>query len=311
MNCSSFIVNHQVALPGGAEHGGIGSSRILYIANRQGAVLDETDDDLRIRAQNERMAKLGYIEFHPGSVAERNSGHALLDQSGIPERAKVQRELKEAQGAILTSVVSVRREDAEALGLNTKQDWERFLRANWGNYIEAMGIIERENVRWVTTFHVNQENNLHCHIFTWSRKPGEFDSLIPKERLSSAQQSLAALALRPEQERLGLRRTEARDELETMPAQRGAAGARAPIAAAVGVLEVRQHREAAPESPPRHRPRRRPGDRAGRARLPALFGVHARRVGERGPEAPSRPRARGIHPRRRERHAHKAGGTPS
>lgn len=213
MNGSSFIVNHKVALPGGAEHKGIGSSRILYIANRQGAVLDETDDDLRIRAQNERMAKLGYIEFRPGSVAERNSGHALFDQSGIPERAKVQRELKEAQGAILTSVVSVRREDAEALRLSTKQDWERFLRANWGNHIEAMEIIGRENVRWVAAFHVNQENNLHCHVFTWSRKPGEFDSLIPKERLSSAQQSLAALALRPEQERLGLRRTEARDEL--------------------------------------------------------------------------------------------------
>lgn len=91
MNGSSFIVNHKVALPGGAEH----KSRILYIANRQGAVLDETDDDLRIRTQNERMAKLGYIEFRPGSVAERNSGHALFDQSGIPERAKVQRELKE------------------------------------------------------------------------------------------------------------------------------------------------------------------------------------------------------------------------
>lgn len=211
MNGSSFIVNRQVALPGSAEHGGIGSSRILYIANRQGAVLDKTDDDLRIRAQNERMAKLGYIEFRPGSVPERNSCHALFDQSGIPERAKVQRELKEAQGAILTSVVSVRREDAEALRLSTKQDWERFLRAE--NHVEAIGVIERENIRWVAAFHVNQENNLHCHVFTWSRKPGEFDSLIPKERLASAQQGLAALALRPEQERLGLRRTEARDEL--------------------------------------------------------------------------------------------------
>lgn len=213
MNGSSFIVNRQVALPGSAEHGGIGSSRILYIANRQGAVLDKTDDDLRIRAQNERMAKLGYIEFRPGSVPERNSCHALFDQSGIPERAKVQRELKEAQGAILTSVVSVRREDAEALRLSTKQDWERFLRANRENHVEAIGVIERENIRWVAAFHVNQENNLHCHVFTWSRKPGEFDSLIPKERLASAQQGLAALALRPEQERLGLRRTEARDEL--------------------------------------------------------------------------------------------------
>lgn len=176
-------------------------------------MLDKTDDDLRIRAQNERMAKLGYIEFRPGSVPERNSCHALFDQSGIPERAKVQRELKEAQGAILTSVVSVRREDAEALRLSTKQDWERFLRANRENHVEAIGVIERENIRWVAAFHVNQENNLHCHVFTWSRKPGEFDSLIPKERLASAQQGLAALALRPEQERLGLRRTEARDEL--------------------------------------------------------------------------------------------------
>lgn len=111
------------------------------------------------------MAKLGYIEFRPGSVPERSSGHALFEQSDIPERAKVQRELKEAQSAILASVVSVRREDAEVLRLSTKQNWERFLCASWGNHVEAMGgVIERENVRWVATFHVNQENNLHCHV---------------------------------------------------------------------------------------------------------------------------------------------------
>lgn len=209
---SKVVVNHRIILSGSAHHGAIGGNRLLYIANRPGAVTVKSDDDLRIERENERMAKLGYIGFRPGSVAEPNQGHALFDAHGVPERARVQRELKGTESAIITSVVSVRREDAEELGLTTKQDWERLLRSRWPRYIEAMGIMGPQDVRWVAAYHVNQENNLHCHVFTWDAS-GRYNELLPKQRMRQANDELRAVVLRPRRDELNLARTQARDEL--------------------------------------------------------------------------------------------------
>lgn len=209
---SKIVVNHRVMLSGSAHHGAIGGSRLLYIANRPGAVTVKSNDDLRIERENERMAKLSYIGFRPGSVPEPNGGHALFDAQGVPERARVQRELKGTDSAIITSMVSVRREDAEALGLTTKQDWERLLRSQWPKYIESMGVMEPQDVRWVAAYHVNQENNLHCHVFTWDDS-GRFNELLPKQRMSQANDELRAAVLRPQRDELSLVRTQARDEL--------------------------------------------------------------------------------------------------
>lgn len=199
-------------LSGTGGHGAIGRSRVLYIANRPGAVAVKTEDDLLIEAENERMAKLGYIGFRPGSVAERNRGHALFDAHGVPERAAVQRELRETRSAIITSVVTVRRGDAERLGLSTKQDWERLLRSRWQRYVESLGVMAPQDVRWVAAYHVNQENNLHCHVFTWDAS-GRFDSLLPKRRMARANDELRAAVARPQREELSLARTRARDDL--------------------------------------------------------------------------------------------------
>lgn len=199
-------------LSGAANHAAIGSSRLLYIANRPGAVVLKTEDDFRIEAENERMAKLGYIGFRPGSVAEPNHGHALFDACGVPERAAVQRELKATESAIITSVVSVGREDAERLGLSTKQDWERLLRSQWNRYIESLGIMQPQDVRWVAAYHVNQANNLHVHLFTWDAS-GHFNSLLPKQRMARANDELRAAVMKPQRDELSLARTQARDEL--------------------------------------------------------------------------------------------------
>ena len=210
---SKVVVNHQVMLRGATSHGAVGRSRLLYIANRPGAVALKTDDDLRIERENERMAKLGYVAFRPGSVAEPNAGHALFDAHGVPVRAEIQRELKETESAIITSVVSVRREDAAELGLSTKQDWERLLRSQWPNYVESLGVMAPENVRWVAAYHIGDKSGIpHCHVFTWDAS-GQFDSLLPKQRMARANDDLRAFLLKPQREELSLVRAQARDEL--------------------------------------------------------------------------------------------------
>lgn len=210
---SKVVVNHQVMLRGAAGHGAIGRSRLLYIANRPGAVALKTDDDLRIERENERMAKLGYVAFRPGSVAEPNAGHALFDAHGVPVRAEIQCELKETESAIVSSVVSVRREDAVELGLSTKQDWERLLRSQWPRYVESLEVMAPENVRWVAAYHIGDKSGIpHCHVFTWDAS-GRFDSLLPKQRMAQANDGLRAFVLKPQREELSLVRTQARDEL--------------------------------------------------------------------------------------------------
>lgn len=208
---SALIVNNRVMLAGNPGHAAIGGSRLLYIATRPGAVALPTEDDLRIERENALMAKLGYIGFRPGSVPEPNAGHALFDASGVPVRSGVQRELLATNSAIITSVLSVRFEDAETMRLSTKQDWERFVRAEWPRYVERMGVIAPENVRWVAAMHVCN-HSYHVHVFTWDSS-GRFNSLLPRQRMAEADDAIRHAALRPLREAPNLARKMARDEL--------------------------------------------------------------------------------------------------
>lgn len=211
MTGSSIIVNNRVALAGTASHAAVGATRLLYIANRPGAVKLKSEDDLRVERENALMAQLGYIGFRPGSVAERNAGHALFDASGIPERIKVQRELLATSSAVITSVISVRNEDAERLGLLTKQQWERAVRAAWPRYVESLGVIAPEDIRYVCAMHVSQTSR-HVHILTWDQS-GAFNRLLPKEKMVAANEELARQILKPLREPVNMLRTETRDAL--------------------------------------------------------------------------------------------------
>ena len=211
MSGSALIVNNRVILASDASHAAIGGARLPYIASRPGAVSLPTEDDMRIERENALMAKLGYVGFRPGSVPEPNSGHALFDASGVPIRARVQQDLLATNSAIITSVLSVRREDTEAMRLTTKQDWERFVRSQWPRYIERMDIISPENLRWVAAMHIC-DHSYHVHIFTWD-KSGCFDSLLPRQKMIQADNAIRHAALKPLREEPNQVRKLARDEL--------------------------------------------------------------------------------------------------
>ena len=212
MGNSAFILNHQVMLKANPNHGAIGRSRLLYIANRPGVVIEKTPDQIRMEQNNERMVKLGYIGYRPGVETNRELHHGLFDQHGIPSRAKIARELVNTDSAVITSVLSIRREDAFALNLQTRQDWERLLRSYWNKHIESLGVMEPQKIRWVAAFHTNQVNNLHVHVFSWDES-GQFNSLLPRKNLVSAHDTFMAEVLKPYQEKYNLVRTQTRDDL--------------------------------------------------------------------------------------------------
>ena len=209
---TAVIVNHRVALPGTSTHGAIATHRLDYVRTRLGAVREPTEDDLRREEQKSREDALGYISHRQGAVLDEESNCALFDASGVADYGQVKHGLMEAQGAILTSVVTMRREDAEELGLQTKQDFERFLRAHWSEHLEQMGVMEPQDVRWVAAFHTNSDKNFHVHVISWDGS-GRFDSLIPKRELEDARQDLVAKALAPARQAVSNVRTQARDDL--------------------------------------------------------------------------------------------------
>lgn len=211
-SCSSVIVNHRVALPGTRTRGTIATHRLDYVRTRLGAVREPTDDDIRRQEMAEREDALGYISHRQGAVFDESSNCTLFDASGVADYRQVKAELMAADGAILTSIVTVRREDAEELGLQTKQDFERFLRANWQEHLEQMGIMEPQDVRWVAAFHTNSDKNFHVHVISWDDS-GRFDSLIPKAELEEARQELVAKAMAPVRQSISAVRTQARDDL--------------------------------------------------------------------------------------------------
>lgn len=209
---TSVIVNHRVALPGTSAHGAVANHRLDYVRTRLGAVREPTDDDIRRQEAAEREAALGYISRRKGAVFDEGGNCALFDASGVADYRMVKVELMAAKGAILTSVVTVRREDAEELGLQAKQDFERFLRANWQEHLEQMGIMEPQDIRWVGAFHTNSEKNFHVHVISWDDS-GRFDSLIPKVELENARQELVARATAPARQKINNARMQAREGL--------------------------------------------------------------------------------------------------
>jgi len=216
MKHDSVIINHQVALSGSAARDTVAVQGINYIANRLGTVQNISEDELFRQAQAQHMDALGYANYRQGAISVNAEGqNALFNQQGIADLKSIREQLRENEGAVITSVVSVRRADAEALRLETRQDFERFLCANWSEHIERMDTIPPERIEWVAAFHVNSEQNYHAHVFTWD-KEGQFDSLLPKQKMEEARQRLVYAAMEPQRQQISLERTQARDQAITM-----------------------------------------------------------------------------------------------
>ena len=208
---TSVIVNHRVALPGSSAHGAVATHRLDYVRTRLGAVREPTDDDIRRWDMLRRQDALGYVSHRHGAVPDRERNCSLFDAGGVADYRSTKADLVSAEGAILTSVVTVRREDAEELGLQTKQDFERFLRANWPEHLERLGI-SPQDARWVAAFHTNSDRNFHAHVISWDDS-GSFNSLIPKRNLEDARRELVSRAIAPARQKVNTARTQARDGL--------------------------------------------------------------------------------------------------
>lgn len=151
-------------------------SKGLDYIGREGDFAERSDIERRPTSYDEvllddRLDYIGRAGTYAMRGAERQVDATYWDQHGPRDRSSVEAEMRAAGGAYVDSIVTVGREYMEALGISTKEDMQRLLRATWSRNVERWGVIRNpEDIRWVACYHTDADRSVHAHIFTWSAK---------------------------------------------------------------------------------------------------------------------------------------------
>lgn len=180
MTLGPLVVKVSYAAPSAGD-----GAHAAYIATRPGTDLTITAESVArmvTRDVADDATYTRYIAERPGVVAD-GGPHGLFDENGVPDLASVTDELAALSYApIYRVIVSVGRADAEELGLDSKAQWERHVRASVDALSAATGI-PRENMRWVAAHHNPAAGHPHAHIMIWDRTDSlAFKRVIPQRR---------------------------------------------------------------------------------------------------------------------------------
>ena len=108
---------------------------------------------------------VGYIAMRPR--VEKQGSHGLFTQRDQEiDLPAVSKEVAEHEGAVWTTIMSLRREDAEKLGYDNAKAWRDLLRGQANKLAKAMGI-PLGDLRWYAAFH-NEGNHPHIHLVSYS-----------------------------------------------------------------------------------------------------------------------------------------------
>lgn len=184
---NAVIVRHATSQMGGARPissgAGMASSSAAYLdyIERRGQWEEKggcdrsytpADQELMERSRSLMAGRqLDYVS-REGQWEHKGEGRMIdcsfFGQNGAVAREEVEGDMLECGGCYVRSLVTVRREDAAMLGLDSKEGFESLLRSTWRESCLAWGVADNPlDVHWVANFHTDQENNLHCHVTTW------------------------------------------------------------------------------------------------------------------------------------------------
>lgn len=124
------------------------------------------------RAIEENVALIGKKENYVGYIAmrprvEKQGTHGLFTQTDQEiNLSEVAKTVAEHEGAVWTTILSLRREDAEKLGYDNAKAWRDMLRGQANKLAKTMGI-PLADLRWYAAFH-NEGNHPHVHLISYS-----------------------------------------------------------------------------------------------------------------------------------------------
>jgi len=134
-----------------------------------------------------------YIGTRPG--VSKTGAHGLFDGSDRKlVLSQVQKEISEHPGIVWTPVISLRREDAQAMGYESPESWKAMLSSCAADLAKAYKI-KPEHLRWYASFH-DQTHHPHVHMILYSTDPKE--GFLTKQGITQVKSALAR-SIFPEQ----------------------------------------------------------------------------------------------------------------
>lgn len=108
---------------------------------------------------------VGYIAMRPR--VEKLGSHGLFTQKDEEINLDtVSKTVAEHEGAVWTTIMSLRREDAKRLGYDNAKMWRDMLRSQSNKLAKAMNI-PLTDLRWYAAFH-NEGSHPHVHLISYS-----------------------------------------------------------------------------------------------------------------------------------------------
>ena len=108
---------------------------------------------------------VGYLANRPGTV--KFGSHGLFSQSDEPiNLEKVAKDIANHGGNVWTHVVSLRRDNAQAMGYDNLKAWRELVKRQIPNIAKNQKI-DMANLKWYAAFH-DKKTNPHVHIIVYS-----------------------------------------------------------------------------------------------------------------------------------------------
>lgn len=128
-------------------------------------ILDRNMDRLTSRENY-----VGYLANRPGAV--KFGSHGLFSQSDEPiNLEKVAKDIANHGGNVWTHVVSLRRDNAQAMGYDNLKAWRELVKRQIPNIAKNQKI-DMANLKWYAAFH-DKKTNPHVHIIVYSTNERE------------------------------------------------------------------------------------------------------------------------------------------
>lgn len=143
--------------------------------------------DKAIEENVDRIGKkenyIGYIAMRPR--VEKSGAHGLFSYSDESiNLSKVAKEVGNHDGIVWTTIISLRREDAEKLGYDNLTAWKTLLRAKSQDLANAMGI-PITDMKCYAAFH-NERGHPHVHLVSYSTGKEPYMTRQGLEKLKAA-----------------------------------------------------------------------------------------------------------------------------
>lgn len=169
--------------------------------------------DKAIEENVDRIGKkenyIGYIAMRPR--VEKSGSHGLFSYSDEPIKlSKVAKEVGNHDGVVWTTIISLRREDAEKLGYDNLSAWKTLLRAKSQDLANAMGI-PITDMKWYAAFH-NESGHPHVHLVSYSTGKEPY---MTRQGLENLKAAYAHEIFKNDLYEIYEKQTEYRDELRT------------------------------------------------------------------------------------------------